>query len=87
MLVGVWAPGIDAIAQPPYLAQGGIGLGSHESDVLVTYGAPDIKQPRDGSVLYVYNRPGVGFFISTNSGSSLFNRVFDVLVFQPGTYR
>lgn len=87
MLVGVWAPGIDAIAQPLYLAQGGIGLGSHEGDVVATYGAPDIKQPRDGTVFYVYNRSGVGFIISTNSGSSLFNRVFDVFVFQPGTYR
>ncbi len=90
MLAGVWTPwalGIDAIAQPPYLAQGGIGLGSHESEVVTTYGAPDVKYPGDGMALYVYNRSGVGFFINMNSGSSFFQRVSEIFVFRPGMYR
>jgi len=83
---GVWAPNPGEIAQPPFRTQGGIGLGSTESQVVAAFGPPTRREQGTHSVIYIYSARGIAFFIGTSADYAFYGRVYDVFVFPPGAY-
>lgn len=84
---GVWAPRPDEIAQPPYRFTGGVGLGSTEGEIRAVFGTPDIRDQGETSVFYMYNAAGIGFYIGSSRGYLFNGQVFELFVFEPGSFK